>query len=1585
MKSLILALAGVVCAPCAVWAQSSMAPDAGEAARGSVTGTFAQSFGASALSRGTFSLPSPFDVPSEEGSPLWNIFPTYSPDAGLSEWGMGWQSSLSITRYRPDGELRFTAQGFDRPNADRFTGPWGPMSFSVSQQAWYPDGFRQMVKVVGPITTVGGTSAAARHFCAYMPGGGIAHFRESRENYSWYVDVVQDVHGSKTTIDYDSESGRMLVKSMSYGGVGSYVSDCDALPATAAAETRPYRVELGYAAIDQSAAHIVSLAGARARTQPSSLRHRVSSVLALVRDQPRWHFVLTQHRNPFVPGTWYLESVQKIFASGERLPPMRYTYDTSGGDLLRTEPIDAPLLTNFLRGEDLTAQQFFPPSNPMASGTIPYDRNRDGLMDLIVKADRPSAHAAEHQFFRRDATGFVPNGRAVMPDQFPSPIDGSPTHLTRTLVSASPLRPGGALRFMTYSEEYYVPLTPGTTTPLRPTRRVEFFRSTAGTNPNANATFGPAVGTSIEIDTSITVAGPWVADIDGDHKPDLLFVSRAHGFHLVVRFNTTDANDVPTFSTPRALPEAGGFTSQVWVADLNGDGLADLLWRSSGTGRLHAHLRLGGEPLSADGSLPFTDTAVLVDGDEWPGNARFTFLDANRDGLTDILAVTPLGPRLYLNNGTTAQGQSFVEMFVPAFDSIWLTQNVGDVLVGDLVGDGEEHALFFTQNDGAATVHDIPLTTPSTGLMTAVDDGQGNHYRFRYKRADPQPGLAQRISVLEAVDVTSTGEIDRRYTYAFSGPVSHSLGGFFLGFTQAISTLRATDAPSPSGTPFSREVAEFSHDDVHSSLLTDRTISRPDGLGIVRAERYLYELPTMLFGLPRRRLGLTSVSVGGELIAERTTTSTRVRTYDALGLCPTLVERSEPGASVTTETLYDAAAPARLTEVPGCFARQVTARDDHGSVPMTVGYTRNERGQVLTVTADPLDKPVGVPPIASTPLTTTMSYDAHGMLTSVARPGRGSTTFTYRSDRPMMLARVDRPDGTFSTAGELHPLFGVPLSMTTHTGYTQRFTFDGEERIATQSDNASNTWEQRPLVRLSYQRPNDTRLGAVETHGLIDGPSNAERTAIGLFSASGRRLASALQVVGGYAISGVSEQDPTRGTARAFVQPQILADPKNARLADLTQGAHLLASATVDAIGMPMTSVQTLHDDADGLVQRALSFTQTSSSAGLTATVRENNDPALETESFVSASGALLSYRDQAGQEGVYSYDGFTRLRHVTLPGAAGQPRDEADVQYDAHGRVSVVERWAASANHQPITRFDYSYDATTGLLRMKTVSVAGVVQRRELFNYDPIGRATAHVFGDASGPGGASVDTRTFLFFYDGRTLERDAPVADQKGQLTGISGKGFSKTFTYGIDGRLLGASIDVLGERAVVSSFEYFDDGSPKSETVDVLSPREGATACMSERISKEIGLDVLGRPRQLFVNGELFADIAYDERSRVESVSLTDGSVLAPKYDSFTLASTGFVRYTPDVSTLSQLESSVRYGPRGLVAKEKMESAAGMVERVYGYNQQGFLTSSSDGHGYIYDAASGLSTQIDGANVTRSGSTLTLAAATQVVQT
>src|ERR671934_115488 len=69
--------------------------------RGSLAGQYsAVAFGPSDLVRGAFSLPSPFRVPIERGSPGVDPFPLYSPESGISEWGLGWQSTgLSLQRW----------------------------------------------------------------------------------------------------------------------------------------------------------------------------------------------------------------------------------------------------------------------------------------------------------------------------------------------------------------------------------------------------------------------------------------------------------------------------------------------------------------------------------------------------------------------------------------------------------------------------------------------------------------------------------------------------------------------------------------------------------------------------------------------------------------------------------------------------------------------------------------------------------------------------------------------------------------------------------------------------------------------------------------------------------------------------------------------------------------------------------------------------------------------------------------------------------------------------------------------------------------------------------------------------------------------------------------------------------------------------------------------------------------------------------------------------------------------------------------------------------------------------------------------
>jgi hypothetical protein len=88
--------------------------------RGSLAGQLSSTaFGPADVSRGDYTLPSPVAIPSERGSLLADVFPKYSPENGISEWGMGWKSTTSLTRWRVAGDIDFAK--------DELNGPWGRM------------------------------------------------------------------------------------------------------------------------------------------------------------------------------------------------------------------------------------------------------------------------------------------------------------------------------------------------------------------------------------------------------------------------------------------------------------------------------------------------------------------------------------------------------------------------------------------------------------------------------------------------------------------------------------------------------------------------------------------------------------------------------------------------------------------------------------------------------------------------------------------------------------------------------------------------------------------------------------------------------------------------------------------------------------------------------------------------------------------------------------------------------------------------------------------------------------------------------------------------------------------------------------------------------------------------------------------------------------------------------------------------------------------------------------------------------------------------------------------------------------------
>src|SRR3989338_7246469 len=86
----------------------------------SLKGDYAQ-FGMSSdsLALGTVSVPFPLELSKERDEILYNPLPSYSHRGGFSEWGMGWDASISIYRYAEIGEIDC--------HGDLFVSPWGKL------------------------------------------------------------------------------------------------------------------------------------------------------------------------------------------------------------------------------------------------------------------------------------------------------------------------------------------------------------------------------------------------------------------------------------------------------------------------------------------------------------------------------------------------------------------------------------------------------------------------------------------------------------------------------------------------------------------------------------------------------------------------------------------------------------------------------------------------------------------------------------------------------------------------------------------------------------------------------------------------------------------------------------------------------------------------------------------------------------------------------------------------------------------------------------------------------------------------------------------------------------------------------------------------------------------------------------------------------------------------------------------------------------------------------------------------------------------------------------------------------------------
>jgi hypothetical protein len=170
---------------------------------------------------------------------------------------------------------------------------------------------------------------------------------------------------------------------------------------------------------------------------------------------------------------------------------------------------------------------------------------------------------------------------------------------------------------------------PDLATVLIPTNRVAILLG------DGTGAFTQAAGSPIATNSSVFLQRVWVADMNRDAKSDLLSLEPTGvAIHL--------GNGDGTFMAPQSVA-TGGAALDVEVADVNRDGLPDLLAQVSDDNNLRVLLGSSGGGFTAQPTVALgTDTRVL-------GVADF-----NRDGKPDFFALSnsPNTLRLYLGDGS---------------------------------------------------------------------------------------------------------------------------------------------------------------------------------------------------------------------------------------------------------------------------------------------------------------------------------------------------------------------------------------------------------------------------------------------------------------------------------------------------------------------------------------------------------------------------------------------------------------------------------------------------------------------------------------------------------------------------------------------------------------------------------------------------------------------------------------------------------------------------------------------------------------------------------------------------------------------
>jgi RHS repeat-associated protein len=1398
------------------------APRLASPERGSVQGSLAGvGFTAAELSRGAFRLPLPIAVPSDRGPLQASVFPAYSPDGGLSEWGMGWTTDLSIHRHRLVGEVDYTV-------ADGFMSPWGRLR-PGSDGKLYPSGLSAPVRVAasGPdwiATDSAGTQYTFRASTGVTTAGG---------TFAWQLTDVISLVGDRTTLEWTKNaSGRPFLTRVTWGG------------RNIAAQ---YELVLGYETL---ATAFVD------HTTGTALDRRVTSVVVSARDAvtgtlaERWHYQLGYRAAPFGPA-FYLETCQRVFASGETPPAMTYRYELDGTRL----PTAA--LARYT-GLDTVLQTLGDTSIQPDRAAI-HDVDADGQLDF--------EHAAQLATIQHTETGWVQSPLPATTGDDPR-CRPAPSGFNQPRVLARITGDIGAPHVLYTRRQATAPVT-------------------------SQVVVCDRLGHPL---ADLVVPDDWqlgpnirLADIDRDRRPDIVRISRTG---IDILHNESDAQGFRFVPLPRFAWSLDATPTVSWLNDFNGDGNLDVTVRST-TG-LSVMFGLGGRRFTTTPALHHFFTLTGAQLGSFTTN-QVTFVDANKDGLIDVLLSKGINVWLYTNRGDV-----FREVDVAGFRSV--QSGFGLPIAADLTGRGGTEVVFPT----LGTSYVVELATPASGLLASAEDGVGTVARFRYVRSAPRAGMEQRITVLDQLTVESSGYDTVSYGYQYGPPILHTVGKQLVGFT-------TVDKLSPLLT----ERIAFLHDDDVAgvpSLSEDRDDRTP---GIVRFTRSVYD-DVLAKGVRWLRPSLVESgfrSAAGDVTLADTTQYT---TYER-DICPTVVITHSPGGQLISSTTL--ASVAAMPDELHCMPRRQSLLGAHSNAALDFSYLvdleRNGLGQLTHVTQfDP-----ALHLLALQDLT----YDANHRIATIGAPGRGTTVVEY--DPLGRLDALTDPTGVVTQVDSVDPVSDLLLGLATvrpNASVTSFFDYDARERLQATWDDFSGSSPTLPLMSFAYQDATSTLPGRIDTKTLADAITGTSRSAVALVAADGEPLVAGTWLGDHFSLGATSIAFRTTLAHRGSFVGAV----SDATLAALTSTElRALGTPLIDTVhagfGHPIQTTTTQQTGVVGTVTTELLL------SGSELVTRVHQPGGFTAESADDAAGRLVRKTDENGVIHRYSYDALGRLVRLDTPDGAHT------VVFDGFGRHERVVR-------EGIGSVTYAYSPTTGLLsRKQRLDASGAVTDASETSYDPIGRPIQVAQTAASVSSNLSFD-------YDGQL--DTTTVAGQLGRLTRVRGDGWERRELFDPLGRPYEENTKLTAWRDVTCDKTYRADGSVAKNVVTISDAKGRATFAST----KETVLDDLGRVHALHVDGAVLYTLSYDSEDRLARADFTSGEAITFDYDPVTHHRRGHRVEAPDASGGVHWD----HDPRGLITAETYVHGATETRRDYEYDGRGAVTraaTASDVATYSYTAS------------------------------